>query len=76
MDPFEYIQPNEKSIADIQSVRSAFSTIASLVINTLRDSREKSLVITKLEEASMWANKGILFHQDEQKSPSDGPIIE
>lgn len=40
-------------------IREEFKSFAHRMNGTLPDGREKSLVITHLEEAMMWANAGI-----------------
>ena len=40
-------------------LRRQFVEFASMLDETLEDSREKSLVFTALQEASMWAHFGI-----------------
>lgn len=62
LNPFEYKKPDEKGIEQIEQVRSKCKELYDL-LNTLIPSRERSLAITKLEEVSMWANKGIVFNK-------------
>lgn len=59
--PFEYQSPNEVQVEQIKATRLAFKALYDQ-LQSLPASREKSLAITKLEEASMWANKGIVFN--------------
>lgn len=49
----------EETQEKINNTRNAFTDITTYVLENLKDSREKSLVLTKLEEACMWAIKGI-----------------
>ena len=42
-----------------QRVRESFITFTEELIGIVPESRERSLMITALEEASMWANAGI-----------------
>ena len=58
--PFEYQKPTEEQVAQIQEVRESCKALYE-TLKKLPDCREKSLAITKLEECSMWANKGIVF---------------
>lgn len=59
---FDYVSYNENSQALQMSLKSQFNCI-ELMLNNLPNSREKSLVLTKLEEAYMWCGKAI---RDEQ----------
>lgn len=43
----------------IEALTNAFADIMNYVLNNLANSREKSLVLTKLEEASLWAIKAV-----------------
>lgn len=63
-NPFEYVRPTDESVVKITEVREACKSLNDLLL-TLKPSRERSLAITKLEEVSMWANKGIVFTQEE-----------
>lgn len=60
-NPFEYQAPTPEHVTKITEVREACKVLHEVLL-TLPDSREKSLAITKLEEVSMWANKGIVFN--------------
>ena len=62
LHPFEYQKPNEAAVQQIEAVREKCKELFDL-LNLLPASRERSLAITKLEEVSMWANKGIVFNQ-------------
>lgn len=50
---------NENQKRKIENTRNEFSNVVEFVLDNMKDSREKSLVLTKLEEACMWAVKGI-----------------
>lgn len=63
-NPFVYVQPTAASVIAITEVRQKCGELHDLLL-TLQPSRERSLAITKLEEVSMWANKGIVFSQVE-----------
>ena len=43
----------------IDLIRSSFSNMYDVIDINCKNSRETSLAITKLEEAQMWARKGI-----------------
>ena len=49
----------EETQEKIANTRNAFTEITVYVLENLKDGREKSLTLTKLEEACMWAIKGI-----------------
>ncbi len=50
---------DEKQKEKIANTREAFAKVADYMLDELKDSREKSLALTKLEESCMWAIKGI-----------------
>lgn len=50
---------NEEQKRKIEDTRKAFTNVTAFVLENMKDSREKSLTLTKLEEACMWAIKGI-----------------
>lgn len=50
---------NEEQKRKIGNTRDAFTDVTAFVLKNMKDSREKSLALTKLEEACMWAIKGI-----------------
>lgn len=55
---FDYVKYDVKAQSLQQSVKSHMGVI-ELFLNNLPNSREKSLAITKLEEAYMWIGKAI-----------------
>jgi hypothetical protein len=60
---FTYHAPKEGQPAKYEILRTEGKALA-VAINTLcPESREKSLAITKLEEAIMWANKAIACNE-------------
>lgn len=50
---------DEEQKRKIENTRDAFTDVTAFVLKNMQDSREKSLTLTKLEEACMWAIKGI-----------------
>lgn len=64
MDPkienaFTYHAPQPGQPEKYQAIREKAKELAYLITELVPPSREQSLAITKLEEASMWANAGI-----------------
>jgi len=62
LHPFEYQKPTDKSVEDLKGTRVAYKVLYDQLM-LLAPSRERSIAITKLEESSMWINKGIVFNQ-------------
>lgn len=62
--PFEYQRPTPEQVEKINELREGCKTLYEL-IDTLPNSRCKTLAITKLEEVSMWVNKAIVFEESE-----------
>ena len=58
--PFDYHRPSETQVKQIEAIRQGCKALHDGIL-ALPPSRERSLAITKLEEVSMWANKGIIM---------------
>lgn len=58
---FSYRAPTETQTVYIRILRETFKQAALNVGDIPMDARCQALAITKLEEASMWANKGVVF---------------
>lgn len=56
---FKYHKPKEGQPAIYTAIRGHAKDLAHFIDDTAPDCREKSLAITKLEEAVMWANAAI-----------------
>ncbi len=63
LGPFDYHAPTAEHVSQITAVRLRCKSLNDLLL-TLPPCRERSCAITKLEEVSMWANKGIVFAKD------------
>lgn len=58
---FQYHAPTEKQLEILKVNRQMCADLAFLIESTPMEPRCKALAITKLEEVSMWSNKGIVF---------------
>lgn len=56
---FSYHVPKEGQPELYNTIRNKAKELAEVIEATCPDSREKSLAMTKLEEAVMWANASI-----------------
>jgi hypothetical protein len=56
---FQYHAPKEGQPERYTTIRSYGKELAAIINELCPDSREKSLAMTKLEEAVMWANAAI-----------------
>lgn len=65
MNRFDYIAYDEKAKDDQAYFKKLFMDLECAVHEKLKPSREKALVMTKLEEAYMWVGKAI---RDDQVS--------
>jgi hypothetical protein len=60
-DPFDYVEPTAEQMTVMLQVRAGFRALANVIQTSIPVSRERSLALTKLEEAAMWANKAIVY---------------
>jgi hypothetical protein len=56
---FTYHPPKEGQPGKYEGLRNKGWDLAEMINSLCRDSREKSLAMTKLEECIMWANASI-----------------
>lgn len=56
---FGFHPATEETRQHHQFIRNSFIDFTDDLLNVLPDGREKSLVLTALEEASMWANAAV-----------------
>jgi hypothetical protein len=73
-NPFSYHKPSEAMLPTIEGAREAFKTMNAHLLS-LPPCRERSLAITKLEEAAMWAVKGLVMN-DEGAMPMEPAAID
>jgi hypothetical protein len=57
---FTYHKPTEDMESCIKDLRYLFEELAEHINIYVPEGREKALAITKIEEAMMWANAGIV----------------
>ena len=60
-EAFVYHAPNDDQVKQIQRVREAIGHAFDSIRANVPACAEQTLAIRKLEEASMWANKAIVF---------------
>jgi hypothetical protein len=60
-EAFTYHAPTPEHIEAIQRVREALGHAFNVIRDVVPGCAEQTLAIRKLEEASMWANKAIVF---------------
>ena len=58
-DRFSYHVPSLAGVERHKALTSTFSATAATVDDACPDSREKSLAMTKLEEAKFWASAAV-----------------
>lgn len=56
---YTYHAPKDGQVEKYQRIRAKAKELAYLIDEECPDSREKSLAMTKVEEASMWANASV-----------------
>ena len=62
---YAYHRPGANGLEKITSLRKAFSDLDALVKMSLPQCRERSEAITQLENAAMWAIKGVVLSDPE-----------
>lgn len=63
---FTYHKPTTPSIRKMNNLRDRARDLAHYIDGIVPDSREKSIAITNLEQAVMWANAAIARNQEEE----------
>ncbi len=63
---FTYHAPTEGQVQDYNLIRSEGKRFASTISMICPTSRERSLALTKIREAVMWANAAIACNQEEK----------
>lgn len=65
--PFAYHKPSEAGLARITGLREGFSVVKALIEQHCPPSRERSVAITELETAAMWAIKAVVFNDPQSE---------
>ncbi|GAB4287300.1 MAG: hypothetical protein Kow0098_03640 [Ignavibacteriaceae bacterium] len=63
---FDYHAPAPGQPEKYITVRATLKETAQIIVSACPESRERSIAITKLEEAMYWANAAIARHYDVQ----------
>ncbi len=58
-NPFRFVQPTPEKLTAMEAVRNNFLFVLGQIENYCPVGRERSLAITNLEQACMWAVKAI-----------------
>ena len=64
----QFLETTAEQKERIQEIREMFSDVYNSIEVICHNSREKSLAMTKLEEAQFWAIKGITREQEDSKN--------
>lgn len=64
---YQYHKPSKDGLDKVAKLREAFSTIDDIVQDVAPQSRERSLAITNLEQAAMWAIKAVVVNDPESE---------
>lgn len=59
---YAYHLPSPAGKVKIKQLRERFSDINNLIMETCPPSRERSVALTELETAAMWAIKSVVFN--------------
>jgi hypothetical protein len=64
---FTHHPPLADQVDRYRNIRLYGQELALLIDKSCSDSREKSLAITSVQQAVMWANAAIAIHEEEKK---------
>lgn len=60
-NPFEYQKATSEQTEKLQASMDVYKVLYEF-LQSLPESRQRNVAITKLEESAMWANKSIVFN--------------
>lgn len=66
---FDHYAVNAEGKAKLLAVGEGFSRLLDELEQVVPPGRERSLVVTKLQEAKMWATRGVAAHGPNQEPP-------
>lgn len=66
---FAYHKPSEAGLEKIRKLREAFSVLHNIIAELAPASRERSVGLTELETAAMWAIKAVVCNDPESTTP-------
>lgn len=64
---YQYHKPSELTLPKITELREAASAYHELIEKLVPESRERSVALTSLEQANMWAIKAIVCNDPESE---------
>lgn len=64
---FDFIKVSLKDMDNMNHAKNALYDFYCWIIDNVKDNRERSLAITKLEESAMWLNKSISRSEKDEK---------
>jgi hypothetical protein len=64
---YAYHQPSAAGVEKVARLRKAFSAIEDLIEELCPGSRERSVAVTELQTAAMWAIKAVVANDPESK---------
>jgi hypothetical protein len=67
---FTYHKPEGTQPQRYENLRRFAKAFAHLIVDKCPDSRERSLALTAVQEAVMWANASIAIHENPVPAPS------
>jgi len=65
--PFAYHKPSDDGLKRITILREAFSSVKAEIERQCPESRQRSVAITELETAAMWAIKAVVFNDPQSE---------
>lgn len=68
--PFAYHKPSDDGAQKITALREAFSVVKASIEVNCPESRQRSVAITELETAAMWAIKAVVFNDPKSEVSS------